>query len=64
MPPLIVHYAEGKFELNDGNHRRQAYENLGVEKAWAVLWITEEAEKDDFLARYGQYVKDCTVIRR
>ena len=64
MPPLIVHYAEGEFELNDGNHRHKAYENLGIENAWVILWITEEAEKDDFLARYGEYVKDCTVIRR
>ena len=64
MPPLIVHYADGEFELNDGNHRHKAYENLGIENAWAILWITEEAEKDDFLLRYGEYVKECTVIRR
>ncbi len=64
MPPLIVHYADGGFELNDGNHRHKAYENLGVENAWVILWITEEAEKDEFLSRYGGYVKDCTVIRR
>ena len=47
MPPLIVHYVAGEFELNDGNHRHQAYENLGIENAWVILWITEEAEKDD-----------------
>ena len=64
MPPLIVHYAEGGFELNDGNHRHRAYENLGVENTWVIVWITEEAEKDDFLLKYGEYVKDCTVIRR
>ena len=64
MPPLIVHYVAGEFELNDGNHRHKAYENLGVENAWVILWITEEAEKDDFLLKYGEYVKDCTVIRR
>ena len=64
MPPLIVHYVNGEFELNDGNHRHKAYENLGIENAWVILWITEEAEKDDFLARYGEFVKDCTVIRR
>ncbi len=64
MPPFIVHYVDGDFELNDGNHRRKAYENLGIENAWAIVWITKEAEKDDFLAKYGEYVKDCTVIRR
>ena len=64
MPPLIVHYVEGEFELNDGNHRNKAYENLGVENVWVIVWITEEKEYQDFLARYGEYVKDCRVIRR
>ena len=64
MPPLIVHYAAGGFEISDGNHRHKAYENLGIENAWVIFWITEEAEKADFLARHGEYVKDCTVIRR
>ena len=64
IPPLIVHYGDGAFELNDGNHRHQAYLNLGVESVWAIVWITGEAEKDDFLARYGEYVKNCAVVRR
>ncbi|MBR3016151.1 MAG: ParB N-terminal domain-containing protein [Clostridia bacterium] len=64
MPPLIVHYVDGGFELNDGNHRHKAYENLGVENVWAIVWITEESEYQEFLDRYGEYVKDCTVIRR
>ena len=64
LPPLIVHYAEGGFELNDGNHRHKAYENLGIEKAWVIVWITEDAEKDDFMNKYGEYVKDCRIIRR
>ena len=64
MPPLIVHYADGEFELNDGNHRHKAYENLGIDKAWAVVWITEDAELEDFMAKYGEYVKNCRIIRR
>ena len=64
MPPLIVHYVDGGFELNDGNHRRQAYENLGVENAWVIVWITEESEYREFLDKFGEYVKDCAVIRR
>lgn len=64
MPPLIVHYVEGGFELNDGNHRHKAYENLSIENAWVILWITEETEKENFMTKYGEYVKDCTVIRR
>ncbi|MBR1585938.1 MAG: ParB N-terminal domain-containing protein [Clostridia bacterium] len=64
MPPFMVHYVEGEFELNDGNHRHQACENLGVENVWVIIWITEKEEMEDFLARYGEYVKDCRVIRR
>lgn len=63
MPPLIVHYVEGEFELNDGNHRHKAYENLGVENVWVIVWITDEKEYQDFMARYGDCVKDCKAIR-
>ena len=64
MPPIIVHYVNGEFELNDGNHRHKVYEDLGIEKAWVIIWITEEQELKDFMCKYGEYVKDCTVIRR
>ena len=64
LPPLIVHYVDREFELNDGNHRHKAYENLGIEKAWVIIWITEKEELDAFMEKYGEYVKDCKVIRR
>ena len=64
MPPMIVHYVDGEFELNDGNHRHKVYEDLGIGTAWVILWITEEAELADFMSKYGEYVKDCTIIRR
>ena len=64
MPPLIVHYTDGEFELNDGNHRHKVYENLGIEKAWVIIWITEEEELKDFLCKYGECVKDCTIVRK
>ena len=64
MPPMIVHYVDGEFELNDGNHRHKVYEDLGIDKAWVIVWITEEEELKDFMCEYGAYVKDCTMIRR
>ena len=64
MPPLIVHYVDGGFELNDGNHRHQAYQNLGIEEAWVIVWITEPEEYHEFLSKYGEYVKDAPVIRK
>ena len=64
MPPLIVHYADGGFELNDGNHRCQAYRNLGIEEAPVIVWITEPEEHEAFLRDYGDYVKGAVTIRR
>ncbi len=64
MPPLMVHYVEGGFELNDGNHRHKAYENLGVDTVWVIVWITEEAEYRDFMARFGDRIGEAPVIRR
>ena len=64
VPPLIIHYAEGEFELNDGNHRHKAYENLGIKDAWVIIWITEKEELDDFMDKYGDYVKDCRIVQR
>lgn len=64
MPPIIVHYVDGEFELNDGNHRLQVYHDLGIEKVWTVIWITDEQELKDFMCKYGEYVKDCTIIQR
>ena len=64
MPPLIVHYVEDDFELNDGNTRFQAYTNFGVKEVNVIVWITEEAEYQDFLKLYGKYVQGAPVIRR
>lgn len=57
MPPLIVHYVEGAFELNDGNHRLQAYENLGIAESYVIVWITEKEEYAMFLEDYSKYLQ-------
>ena len=56
MPPLIVHYVDGGFELNDGNHRHEAYARLGIKTYPVIVWITEDAECEEFTARYGEYL--------
>lgn len=56
MPPLIVHFVEGEFELNDGNHRLEAYSRLGIEEYYVIIWITEKEEYEMFLSKYGQYM--------
>lgn len=63
IPPLIVHYlipegeTEGEFELNDGNTRWEAYTRLGIKEAHVIVWITDRDEYEQFMARYGEYVK-------
>lgn len=57
MPPLIVHYVEGDFELNDGNHRLEAYSRLGVEKYYMIVWITEKKEYSEFMEKYSMYMQ-------
>lgn len=61
MPPLIVHYligegkTDGEFELNDGNHRLEAYSRLGIGEYYVIVWITEKHEYDQFVSKYGKY---------
>lgn len=56
MPPLIVHFVDGQFELNDGNHRFEAYSRLGVKDYYVIVWITEKHEYDLFLSKYSEYL--------
>lgn len=62
IPPLIVHYlfseTDGKpaFELNEGNDRFEAYKRLGMHETPVIVWITEKAELERFMADYGSYV--------
>lgn len=57
LPPLIVHYVEGKFELNDGNHRLEAYSRMGIQEYYVIVWITEKEEYIDFMEKYSQYLE-------
>ena len=62
MPPLIVHYfigegsSEGEFELNDGNHRFEAYSRLGIKEYDVIVWITEKREYDLFMEKFSDYM--------
>jgi len=56
MPPMIVHYVEGAFELNDGNHRLEAYKRKGIEEYFVIVWITEKEEYYEFISKYSEYL--------
>ena len=55
MPPLIVQYVDGGFELNDGNHRLEALARLGEQEYSFVIWITEPEACRAFEASFGSY---------
>lgn len=57
MPPLIVHYVDGKFELNDGNHRLEAYSRLGINEYYVIVWMTEKEEYVSFMSQYSRYIE-------
>jgi len=62
LPPLIAHYlipegqTEGIFELNDGNHRWEAFNRLGITEVQVIVWITDQYEYDQFRERFGHYL--------
>ena len=55
LPPLIVNFSTHGFELNDGNHRFEAYKRLGVKEVDVIIWITESQDRDRFMALYSEY---------
>jgi hypothetical protein len=57
MPPLIVHFIDDEFELNDGNHRHEAYFRLGIKEINVIIWITEKHEYELFLSKYSEFLK-------
>ena len=57
MPPLIVHYVDGEFELNDGNHRLEAYSRLQIKEYYVIVWITEKEEYAAFMEQYSKYME-------
>jgi len=58
LPPLIIHYANGGFELSDGNHRHEACMRLGLAEFPVIVWITENAELADFREKYAAYLSE------
>ena len=42
MPPLIIEFKDGQYDLNDGNHRFEALTRLGIKEHWVIIWETVE----------------------
>ncbi len=57
LPPLIIQFVNGEFELNDGNHRYEAYHRLGISEVDVIIWITEKQDVDRFQSMYATYIQ-------
>lgn len=51
MPPLIVNYADGHFEINDGRHRNVALHQMNITHAPVIFWTSSE-EDHVYIAEY------------
>lgn len=45
MPPLIINFSLGKFELNDGNHRFEALVRSHIKEYSVIIWTTSIEDK-------------------
>ena len=52
-PPLLVSRREGKYLLEDGNHRYETLRRSGATHAWVILLFANEAERGRFLEDHG-----------
>ncbi len=52
-PPLLVSHHDGKYFLEDGNHRYETLRRTGASHAWVVLLFAGEVERDRYLREYG-----------
>jgi hypothetical protein len=50
-PPLLVSHHDGKYCLEDGNHRYESLRRMGATHAWVVLMFADEVERDRFLKK-------------
>ena len=50
-PPVIVACRDGRFELEDGNHRVESVRRAGRRETWAVVGFARESDRDHFATR-------------
>jgi len=47
-PPLLVSHHDGKYFLEDGNHRCETLRRAGITHAWAILLFADDTDRDRF----------------
>lgn len=56
IPPLIVNFEKGEFEINCDNPLFEALKRSHVNEYPVVIWITERADHDMFIQDYAMYL--------
>lgn len=51
VAPVVAVHEDGRMKLEDGNHRVEALRRAGEAKAWTVVGFSDEAARDEFIAR-------------
>ena len=55
LPPVIVGYADGMFEINCNNPLFEALVREGVTYFPVIMWTTKKSDYDDFVKKYAPY---------
>lgn len=57
LPPVIVGYADGEFEINCNNPLFEALVREGITYFPVIMWTTKESDYDDFIKKYAPYTE-------
>ena len=57
-PPLLVSHRDGRYFLEDGNHRYETLRRSGITHAWTILLFHDEAERARFLETHDLALPD------
>ena len=55
VPPLIIGYVNGEFEINCGSPLFEALAQIGREAYPVIIWTTQRADYEDFREKYGDF---------
>jgi hypothetical protein len=51
-PPLLVSHHDGRYFVEDGNHRCETLRRTGARSAWTILLFPDEVERDRFVEEH------------
>lgn len=56
IPPFIINYEAGQFEINCNNPLFEAMKRLNITEYYIIIWITGKSDNDRFLKEYSIYI--------